>query len=55
MTAGRDLSHTVVLWDFDGTILEWNRGSQELYGYSAAEAVGRPKAALLRTQVPGSN
>ena len=22
MTAGRDLSHTVVLWDFDGTILK---------------------------------
>src|ERR1051325_9001096 len=51
-----ELSHNpIFIWDFDGTILEWNRGSEELYGYTAAEAVGRPKAALLRTQVPGSS
>jgi len=51
-----ELSHDpIFIWDFDGTILEWNRGSEELYGYAAAEAVGRPKAALLRTQVPGSS
>jgi two-component system CheB/CheR fusion protein len=51
-----ELSHNpIFIWDFDGTILEWNRGSQELYGYSAEEAIGRPKAALLRTSVPGSS
>ena len=51
-----ELSHNpIFIWDFDGTILDWNRGSQELYGYTAEEAVGRPKAALLRTVVPGSS
>jgi two-component system CheB/CheR fusion protein len=51
-----ELSHDpIFIWDFDGTILEWNRGSQELYGYTAQEAIGRPKAALLRTKVPGSS
>jgi len=51
-----ELSHDpIFIWDFDGTIREWNRGSEELYGYTAAEAVGRPKAALLRTRVPGSS
>ena len=51
-----ELSHNpIFIWDFDGNILEWNRGSQELYGYSAEEAIGRPKAALLRTRVPGSS
>src|SRR5262249_24524041 len=28
--------------DLDGTILTWNRGAEKMYGYSAAEAVGRP-------------
>ena len=51
-----ELSHDpIFIWDFDGTILEWNRGSEELYGYTAQEAIGRPKAALLRTIVPGSS
>src|SRR5262249_1082350 len=33
-----ELSHDPILtWDFDGGILEWNRGSEELYGYSREE------------------
>ena len=43
------------MWDFDGGILEWNRGSEALYGYSAAEAVGKVKQELLQTEVPGSS
>lgn len=51
-----DLSRApIFVWEFDGGILEWNRGSEELYGYSREEALGKPKEVLLRTQVPGSS
>ena len=51
-----DLSHDpIFVWDFDGAILEWNRGCEALYGYSAAEAVGKRIEDLLRTTVPGSS
>jgi two-component system, chemotaxis family, CheB/CheR fusion protein len=44
-----EMSRTPIFeWDFDGAIVEWNRGSEELYGYSRAEAVGRRKEELLR-------
>jgi two-component system, chemotaxis family, CheB/CheR fusion protein len=42
------------VWDFDGGILEWNRGSQELYGHTREEALGHPPAQLLGTAVPSS-
>lgn len=51
-----DLSRDpIFVWEFDGGIIEWNRGSEELYGYSRAEAVGQPKERLLGTTVPGSS
>jgi two-component system CheB/CheR fusion protein len=51
-----DLSRDpIFMWDFNGTILEWNRGSEELYGYSREEAVGQRKDKLLATMVPGSS
>ena len=32
-----DLSHDpIFVWDFDAGIVEWNRGSEQLYGYTAA-------------------
>jgi two-component system CheB/CheR fusion protein len=37
----------IFVWDFDDGIVEWNRGSEELYGYARAEAIGRPKQELL--------
>src|ERR1700751_2044967 len=51
-----DLSRDpIFLWEVDGGIVEWNRGSEELYGYSGEEAIGRSKEQLLRTTVPGSS
>ena len=45
----------IFIWDFSGTILEWNRGSEQLYGYSREEAVGKKKDKLLGTIVPGGS
>jgi two-component system CheB/CheR fusion protein len=45
----------IFIWDFDGGVLEWNRGSEELYGYSRDEALGKRKDQLLATVVPGSS
>ena len=51
-----DLSHDpIFVWDFDGGIVEWNRGCEDLYGYSVDEAVGTTKMDLLRTMVPGGS
>ena len=45
----------IVIWDFDDGIVEWNRGSEELYGYRREEALGKKPDQLLATQVPGSS
>jgi two-component system CheB/CheR fusion protein len=45
----------IFIWDFDAGILEWNRGSEQLYGYSREDALGKTKNALLETSVPGSS
>jgi two-component system, chemotaxis family, CheB/CheR fusion protein len=51
-----DLSRVpVFMWEFDGVILEWNRGCEELYGYTHEEAIGKHKEDLLKTEVPGSS
>lgn len=44
----------IFVWDLDGGIIEWNRGSEELYGYSREEAIGKETEQLLGTTVPGS-
>jgi two-component system CheB/CheR fusion protein len=44
----------IFIWDFDDGIVEWNRGCEELYGYSREEALGKTKVQLLGTTVPGS-
>ena len=41
--------------DFDGAIVAWHLGSEELFGYSCGEAVGKNKDDLLATHVPGSS
>jgi two-component system CheB/CheR fusion protein len=44
----------IFVWDFDGGILKWNRGSEDLYGFGRDEAIGQSKEALLHPIVPGS-
>jgi len=41
---------TVVLTNADGEITHWSRGCEQLYGWTAAEAVGQKKYMLLRSQ-----
>lgn len=36
----------------DGTITSWNRGAEQLYGYSAAEVVGKPVSILVPNDQP---
>ena len=51
-----DLSRDpIFVWDLDNGIVDWNRGSEELYGYSRNEALGKDKERLLGTKVPGSS
>ena len=37
----------------DGVILTWNAGAERMYGYSAAEAIGRPVDMLVPPDHPG--
>jgi len=41
--------------DMNGVITSWNRGAERLYGYTAAEAVGRPVTLVIPqgSMVPG--
>jgi len=49
-----ELSHDpIFVWDLDGGIVEWNRGCEELYGYTREEARGQSKARLLRSEGNG--
>jgi PAS domain S-box-containing protein len=46
-------SHDAIfVWEFPRTIVYWNRGSEQLYGFSREEAIGRPTHELLRTEHP---
>ena len=36
----------IFTWDFDDGILKWNRGSEELYGYTREEAIGHTSREL---------
>jgi PAS domain S-box-containing protein len=50
-----DLSHEpIFVWQVDGVILDWNQGSERLYGFTKAEALGRVSHDLLKTKFPTS-
>lgn len=42
----------IVSKSLDGTILSWNAGAERLYGYTAAEMVGRPISLLVPADRP---
>lgn len=43
----------ILVWKTDGGILEWNKGAENLYGYSREEALGKSTHELLGTSWPG--
>jgi PAS domain S-box-containing protein len=48
-----NLTHdTIFVRDMNDVITYWNRGAQELYGWSSQEAVGKTSPDLLRTVFP---
>src|SRR5271167_752656 len=48
-----ELAHdAIIVRDVDSTILFWNRGAQETYGWSAAEACGNVTHSFLKTEFP---
>jgi len=50
-----NLTHdTIFVRDMSDTITYWNRGAEELYGWTAAEAVGKRSHDLLQTVFPES-
>jgi two-component system CheB/CheR fusion protein len=51
-----DLSREPILvWDLDDSIVQWNRGCEEVYGFKHTEAIGQQSHKLLGTTVPGSS
>ena len=42
----------IIVWQLNGTIESWNRGAEQLYGYSESEALGRVTHELLKTAHP---
>ncbi|MBV9124047.1 MAG: PAS domain S-box protein, partial [Planctomycetes bacterium] len=50
-----ELAHdSLIVRDPASVIISWNRGAEELYGWTAQEAVGKVSHALLQTQFPQS-
>jgi PAS domain S-box-containing protein len=36
------VTHAVIVTDTEGTITHWSEGAEELFGYRAADTLGRP-------------
>lgn len=48
-----ELAHdAIIVHDPQGRIISWNRGAQELYGWTEQEALGKVKYTLLQTRFP---
>jgi two-component system CheB/CheR fusion protein len=44
----------IFVWDMDAGVVQWNRGCEQLYGFTSEEALGKDPKQLLKTDVPGS-
>ncbi|MGO4172860.1 PAS domain S-box protein [Bosea sp. TAF32] len=42
----------ILVYEFDGTIIRWSGGCDDLYGWTSREALGRNVRQLLRTEFP---
>jgi len=50
-----DLStDAIIVRDMDDKIIYWNRGAEEIYGWTRSEAMGKAKHELLQTEFPES-
>ena len=50
-----DLAHDAIfIHDFVSRVIFWNKGAEELYGWSSHEALGRITHSLLKTRFPSS-
>lgn len=48
-----DLSYEPIFaWELEAGIVYWNRGSEELYGFSRDQALGQDSSRLLKTSYP---
>lgn len=45
-------TEAILAWDFDGNIIYWNKGAEQMYGYSSEEAAGGNIHSLLKTVFP---
>lgn len=43
----------VLVWDWQGTLTFWNRGAEQLYGFTRDEALGKASHELLAVDVSG--
>ena len=48
-------SDAILIWELDGEITYWNKGSELIYGYSKEEAIGQKSWVLLKTNVYNHN
>jgi PAS domain S-box-containing protein len=44
----------ILVWDWDGGVVQWNHGCEQLYGFPRDEALGRVSHDLLGTRFPQS-